>query len=464
MILQNKTFQIRYRNDFAALISDCIDWKDSKPTEYQLEILDALTKKRRVCVRSLHGVGKTATAAWAILCFALVWDGEDWKVPTTASAWRQLTHFLWPEVRKWARRIVWGKVGREAFNVNELLKLNLKLKTGEAFALASDDHTTLEGAHADHLLYVFDESKTIPSATFDAAEGAFASGDVYALASSTPGEPDGRFYEIQSRKPGFEDWFIYQITLDKAIKAGRVSEEWVEQRKTQWAGNPALFQNRVLGEFASSDEDGVVPLSWVERAIERWHKWKEIDSNSRIVRVGVDIARYGNDTTEFAFLNEDNVLTEIRTYFHEDTMQVSGRLAGIGEKHNPMFLIDIIGIGAGVYDRMREGGYNVYPFSAGEKTDLIDRSGEIGFVDKRSAAWWNLREMLEPELGDDIALPPDDELIGDLTAPKWRMLSGGKLKVESKDEIRKRIGRSTNKGDSVIQAFWNQTSGIGILV
>ena len=69
----------------------------------------------------------------------------------------------------------------------------------------------------------------------------------------------------------------------------------------------------------------------------------------------------------------------------------------------------------------------------------------------RSAAWWNLREMLETE---PVALPPDDRLIGDLTAPHWRVMSGGKIKVESKDEIKKRINRSTDDGDAVIQAFW----------
>jgi hypothetical protein len=94
------------------------------------------------------------------------------------------------------------------------------------------------------------------------------------------------------------------------------------------------------------------------------------------------------------------------------------------------------------------------PFNAAERTDRKDASGELGFTNKRSAAWWNMRELLDPANGHDVALPDDDELTGDLTAPKWRVMSGGKIQVESKDDIRKRIGRSTNKGDGVIQAFW----------
>ena len=70
-----------------------------------------------------------------------------------------------------------------------------------------------------------------------------------------------------------------------------------------------------------------------------------------------------------------------------------------------------------------------------------------------------MRELLDPSRDPDVALPADDELLGDLTAPKWKILSGGKIQVESKDEIRKRIGRSTDAGDAVVQSFWQE--GVG---
>jgi hypothetical protein len=183
-------------------------------------------------VRGPHGLGKTTLSSWVIVHFALTRDGRDWKCVTTASAWRQLAKFTWPEVHKWARRLRWDRVGRAPFSANELLTLNLKLSTGEAFAVASDNPAYIEGAHADHLLYVFDESKAIPGGVFDAAEGAFsnAGGDTaaeaYALAISTPGEPQGRFYEIHKRQPGLEDWWTRHVTLEETIAAGRVSREW----------------------------------------------------------------------------------------------------------------------------------------------------------------------------------------------------------------------------------------------
>ena len=131
-------------------------------------------------------------------------------------------------------------------------------------------------------------------------------------------------------------------------------------------------------------------------------------------------------------------------------MQTTGRVSGVLNRGG-MAVVDVIGIGAGVVDRLREQGKNVVGFNASERTNRRDRSGELGFVNKRAAAWWNIREMLEIE---PLALPPDDKLIGDLTAPHWTVQSGGRIKVESKDEIRKRINRSTDDADAVIMAFW----------
>jgi hypothetical protein len=445
-----------YGNDPVAFIRDCFIWRPGEaPTAYQEEILGALPIERRVCVRTPHGGGKTTLVSLAVLWFSLTRDiaGLDWKVPMTASAWRQLSHFLLPEIRKWSRRLRWDKLGRPPLDTrSELLALSLKLATGEAFAVASDEPALIEGAHADHLLYILDESKAIPSATFDAVEGAFANGEALALAVSTPGEPSGRFYDIQARRPGYEDWKTYHVTLEETIAAGRVSRDWAEQRQRQWGETSAVYQNRVLGEFASSDEDGVIPLAWVEAANERWRDWDEVGRPGPFTCVGVDVARSGEDKTVFA-LRFGSVIGELRRFARADTMQTSGRVAGILAGHGGRAMIDVIGLGAGVVDRLREQGLAVEGFNASERTDATDRSGELGFVNKRSAAWWQLREMLDPANGENIALPPDDLLTGDLVAAHWRVVSGGKIQIESKETIKGRLGRSTDDGDAVVMAF-----------
>ncbi len=171
---------------------------------------------------------------------------------------------------------------------------------------------------------------------------------------------------------------------------------------------------------------------------------------------GVDVARGGEDRTVVA-IREGNAVLPLVYGSQLDTMATTGRVAALAERYRPArIVVDVVGVGAGVYDRLRELGFPVVPFHAGERTEMRDRSGELGFVNKRSAAWWTFREMLEPGSGFGIALPPDDVLVGDLTAPRWRIQSGGRIQVEAKDEIRKRLGRSTDAADAVVQAFWEE--------
>ena len=231
--LARRSLGVAYRGDPVAFLHDLVSWRPGEsPAPYQDEILAELVQRRRVAVRGPHGLGKSMIAAIAVLWFAL--SRDDWKAPTTASAFRQLSKYLWPEIHKWARRLRWDRIGREPFDHHrELQVLGLKLPGGEAFAVASDDAAMIEGAHARRLLYVFDEAKTIPADTWDAAEGAFATAgeatgdEALALAISTPGAPSGRFYDIHSRRPGYEDWWVRHVKLEEAIRAGRVSEEWV---------------------------------------------------------------------------------------------------------------------------------------------------------------------------------------------------------------------------------------------
>ncbi len=452
-----EVFQRQYYADPEGFVLDCIKWEEGEgPTEYQLTELRKLKQGiKRLAIRGPHGLGKTAILSWVILWFALTRDGKDWKIPCTASAWRQLIHFLFPELHKWARSLRWERIGRKPFDTrSELLSLSLKLTTGEAFAVASDKAATIEGAHAEELLYIFDEAKTIPDDTFDAAEGAFAEGRAWAIAASTPGEPQGRFHAIHSRKPGFGDWVVVHVTKQQCIAAGRMSLEWAEQRERQWGKNSAVYQNRVEGEFASSEEDGIIPLAWVELANERWLALQDAGEWGDLTAVGADIGRSGSDPTVLA-LRYTDAIKELRRSAKEDIMQTTGRIINALDsgKNGAEAIVDVIGIGAGVVDRLREQKKPVRAFNASVKTDLKDAPGILSFINLRSASWWGMRERLDPNSGIPTALPPDDLLTGDLTAPHWRINSTGRIQVESKDDIKKRLGRSPDSGDSVVMAF-----------
>ena len=450
-------FKRKYRNDPVGFCRDCVEWKDGESlADYQERIMRSVVEHGRVAVRGPHGLGKSALAALLVLWFALTRDGESWKVLTTASAWRQLSVYLWPEIAKWSDRLRWDLIGRSRFSSRyEQQTLALKLRTGEAFAVASDDPGLVEGAHADCVLLIVDESKSVPPPMWHALEGMLAgAGEVMALAISTPGEPAGVFYDIHRRAPGLEDWMPLHVSVEQCIAAGRISESWVEQRRRQWGETSAVFQNRCRGQFCTSDEDGLIPLSWVESAVERGLERAAI---GEVSVVGVDVARSGRDSTVLALRVGDHI-TEIRRFSRADTMATTGQVAAILEGTGATAVVDVIGVGAGVVDRLRELGHRVIGFNSSERSDATDVSRELHFLNQRAAAWWRMRELLDPALGAEVALPDDDQLIGDLTAPRWWVNSSGRIQIESKDDLRKRLGRSTDTADAVVYAFTQSSS------
>lgn len=464
-------FKDKYRLDPKGFVKDCFKWDpDEGPTFYQEEILDELMQYKRIAIRGPHGLGKTALASWIILWFCLTRDDEekrDFKAPATASNWRQLSKYLFPEVHKWIRRLDWKKIGRPPFKKKvELMELSLKLSTGEAFCLASKQPAALEGVHANSVLYVLDESKAIQDGIWNSVEGAFSTGnkgddEVFVLAISTPGPQMGRFYDIHSKKPGLQNWHTKHVTMADAQRAGQMDPQWAEECAALWGRNSSTYKNKVLGEFAADDSTGVIPFSWVALANQRWELLRdELDDFGPVETLGVDVAgaTEGSDSTVLAPMHKNFVIGDVQVYAEGNidtaTMEVAGYVKGFVDV-NPAAIpiIDVIGIGTGVADRLSEMEYSIRRFIASEKTDSLDDSGKFGFFNKRSASWWRMREMLNPESGVNVALPPIADLIQELTVPKWSMQSGARYKVEGKNDIRKRLGRSTDTADAVILAL-----------
>lgn len=435
---------------------------------YQAEVMDALARYRRVAMKGPHGLGKSFTGALLVNWFATTRElmATDWKIITTASAWRHLEVYLWPEIHKWADKIDFTELGRPPYNRRtELLDLRLKLRHGAATAVASNQPERIEGAHARQLLYLLDEAKIVPPATWDSIEGAFSNAgpdtgdDAYAFAMSTPGPPAGRFYDIHRRAPGYEDWWTKSVSLEEAIAAGRISRAWAEQRKLQWGEDSAVYHNRVLGEFHAGDEDAVIPLAWLEAAIERWYDWDRAGRPDQggPYWTGTDVGRGGDES--ILAIRDGGVIRELAPHRSRNTMEVVALVQGRDGRP----IVDVIGVGAGVYDKLREDGVKATAYTGSAKTPVRDRSRKFGFVNVRSAAYWNLRELLDPAYEPTICLPPDDLMISDLTAPTWAITSGSppKYQVEKKEDVVARLGRSPDRGDSVVMSFWADKAGQG---
>ena len=130
-------------------------------------------------------------------------------------------------------------------------------------------------------------------------------------------------------------------------------------------------------------------------------------------------------------------------------MQVVQYIIEARQGQNPLTMIDVIGIGSSPYDIAKLQGLQPIAMNASEKSHKRDRSAKLSFANKRAEWWWKFREALDQNYNPQITLPDNPKIVAELTAPLWSLTMRGIL-IESKDEIKKRLGRSTNLGDAIV--------------
>lgn len=227
---------------------------------------------------------------------------------------------------------------------------------------------------------------------------------------------------------------------------------------------PEPLRSQMLnGDFMAGVEDDqwqVVPTKWVEAAQARW---KPRSPKGEMMQQGVDVARGGKDSTIIANRHKDAAAGHDLWFDH--LKAIKGADTDDGDKCAAQVLlarrddapinIDIIGVGSSPYDSLKRAGTQVWGVNVAEAARSSDRTGLLAFFNLRSELWWRMREALDPTVDSGIALPPDPELLAELCAPRWS-LSGKTVKVESREEIVKRVGRSPDKATAVILALIDQ--------
>jgi hypothetical protein len=260
---------------------------------------------------------------------------------------------------------------------------------------------------------------------------------------------NGQTYTPQSRT------FFRALVEDNPVYMGTGYD-----RQRDSLPEPLRSQLR-YGDFTVSVNDDVwqvIPTQWIIDAQNRTLQGQRPDVNLRAV--GVDPSRGGDDETTIAKLY--GVWFELVTY---PGKAVPDGPAGaryvtdaMGSENAPVW-IDVIGIGASVYDHLKVlTNMDVTPVNVGAGSDETDKTGRYGFANLRSQIMWQLREALDPSSGESIALPPGRELRADLRAARYSIVSG-KIKVEPKDETKKRLGRSPDRGDVVAITWYGQRGG-----
>jgi hypothetical protein len=231
-----------------------------------------------------------------------------------------------------------------------------------------------------------------------------------------------------------------------------------------------LFGDYDASYALQDDPWQVIPTAWIDAAMQRWKDYGNNLPNAPLTRIGQDTAT-NNDRFVIVKLYGDYYYDEIITHPGSSTPNgiegakkvvealgldpnaITGLnpVDGVYENVVPINL-DILGGGSDVATILRDRGFKVYGFHGNAKSGRTDATGYIHYVNLRAEMYWEFRNALDPTYGSGICLPPDEELREELAAPRWIPTIHG-IQIEDKLEIRKRLGRSPDKADSVVMAW-----------
>lgn len=221
--------------------------------------------------------------------------------------------------------------------------------------------------------------------------------------------------------------------------------------------------------FVQDDARQVIPSSWIKAAQDRWVERNSLYKSGAIKRppmdsLGVDASRGGNmggSAVQMPNKGDEMVICpRYGTFFGElktakgidcnDGPKAAALVVGERRDEAPVHL-DIVGVGTSVFDFLTENKVHTIAINGASSPRGLDKSGLLRFFNYRSELYWRMREALDPEAGSEIALPPDPQMAMDLAAPRWVLGKQG-IQVEGKDEIKKRLKRSTDRGDAIVYA------------
>ena len=431
-------FLKRYHDDPAGFAEHVIKMN---PLPWQREVMVAIAAgERRISVRSGHGVGKSSCAAAIILWYLTT--RYPCKVVVTAPTASQLYDALFAEAK---RRL---KEMPEA--VSKLLeatsdRIVLKSSPTEAFCSArtssKERPESLAGVHSENVLLIADEASGIPEEVFESAAGSMSGHAATTLLLGNPTRTSGFFYRTHTDLKN--DWWTKKVSC---ADSPLVSDDFITDMAKRYGEESAAYSIRVLGEFPQADEDTYIPLYLIEASLTRD---VEESPNAPVVW-GLDCARYGSDRSALAKRKGNHLTENIKTWRDKSTMELAGIILNEYETTSIMdrpqeILVDSIGVGAGVVDRLIELELPARGINVAESASLSDK-----YMRLRDELWGKTREFFEAKEG---VLPDDSQLVFELAAPRFSFTSSGKIKIESKDELRKRGIKSPDLADAFCLTF-----------
>jgi hypothetical protein len=415
-----------------------------EPTPQQAAVMGAFNKPgAKITVRSGHGVGKSCLLSWLIMHYLLY--HKEAKVLCTAPTSNQMFDVLWAEIAKWMNRMPDGLRGQLQWHSDWI---GVSGRERVCFATARtarrENPEALQGLHERNLMLVVDEASGVDDKIFEVGEGALTGENTTVVLMSNPTKVSGYFYDTHTK---WEGWDRFKMSC---VDSPLVSKKYVENIKQRYGEASNIYRVRVLGEFPISGDDALIPLDWVQGALGRDIVTMAM-SEAKVERVaGLDVARYGDDASSLV-VRQGKVISHLKRWRGADLMETVGRVVSAWRDENIFdhLFVDVIGMGAGVYDRLKEVGVPCTAVNVGETSALGDRFNRL-----RDELWWKCREYFEGKTVRIESSALTEDLIGELTGVTYKVLSStGKIKVEGKQEMKNRGVASPDMADALCLTF-----------
>lgn len=519
--MDQQTIKLSTADERAAAAREIIDTYLPQPHYFVQDILGANTWNMQdeitksvfrypvTAVKTCNAVGKSFIAARIAISFLMLHPGSI--VVTTAPTWRQVTDVLWREI---ATAV---KMSKYKLTDKQVSQAGLNLDTDwYAVGLSTKTPENFFGYHADHILVIVDEAGGVPELVFTGVKAITPNANARVLYIGNPTNPDGTFAEA-FKNPLIKKFTISAFdtpnftanginTLDDLLKLftppeGMTEDEQLDfyakiranlqlpypalidpyvvyERYFEWGVDSPAWQALVMGEFPSQSELSLLSIDSVMFAMGDMDK-KDMEPESPHygktyaeimgVRIpegsreyGLDMARFGADLTVLTPRNGGHVHQQITWSKTSLTDSADKVISIVDPIETPSLIkIDDTGNGGGTTDslnekKVKQGIDRPYLYRLVPVNFSSSPQNKNKFYDITSEMYWNLKQWLD---GKKITMPYEEQLFRELVGRRWRLI-GGKIKVESKDDYKKRTGgRSPDRSDSLALAFYRSKPG-----
>jgi hypothetical protein len=315
-------------------------------------------------------------------------------------------------------------------------------------------------------MFLFDEAGGIDKVIWEAIQGSLSGKNGKLVAFGNPSDPTAQFARF-CRSSGthvirLDATEFPNVTEDRNVLPYGPTKAWIAEMASYWGANSGAFQWKVRGQFPTTAIDTLLGYEEVSKALANDPLPCAHDADH--IGIGCDVARFGDDRTTVYTVCRCGALIRVEERHGQDLMATVGMLvqaagaAGLTFKNAKQIGVDDTGLGAGVTDRMKELGWKVRADNFGARP--LRDTNDAKFSNRRSELWWWMRDFIRATARFGSAdQRVKDVLLDELTTPKYLPKSDGRIMLESKSDIKSRIGRSPDHGDALALAIWGTIAG-----